>query len=40
MKINFNLGEASSGAVSILAGFFYNSKFGYNKFHSKELGNY
>ena len=38
---NFNHGEASSGAVSRLAGFFYNFKFGYNgKFYSKELGNY
>ena len=38
---NFHHGEASSGAVSLLVGLFYNSKFGYNgKFDSYELGTY
>ena len=38
---NLYHGKASSEEVSHLAGFFYNTLFGYiGKFHSKELGNY
>ena len=38
---NFKHGEANSGTVNHLQGFFYNSKFGYNgKFDSKEVVNY
>ena len=37
---NFKHGKASSEAVSHFTGIFYNFKFDYEKFHSKELGNY
>ena len=38
---NFNHGEVSNLGVIRLAGFFYDSKFGYiGIFLAKELGNY